>query len=127
MKRSNVRHLNVLGSALTFNVLVCLDDVLDNDKLKVDFKPLYQCIHIYTALDSLEELQRSYQADRKVCDQFVGSVMVFNPPSGTVNPHTSESLVVIIAAHACPRNRRVLHRRVARPPDNSRISQRARS
>ncbi|KAF8591599.1 exocyst complex subunit Sec15-like protein [Ramaria rubella] len=40
-------------------------DVLDNDKLKVDFKPLYQCIHIYTALDSLEELQRSYQADRK--------------------------------------------------------------
>ncbi|KAF8517783.1 exocyst complex subunit Sec15-like-domain-containing protein [Gautieria morchelliformis] len=40
-------------------------DVLDNDKLKVDFKPLYQCIQIYTALDSLEELQRSYQADRK--------------------------------------------------------------
>ncbi|KAJ3860246.1 MAG: rsec15 [Lentinula lateritia] len=41
-------------------------NVLDNDKLTVDFKPLYQCIHIYTTLDSLDELQRSYQADRKI-------------------------------------------------------------
>ena len=39
--------------------------MLDNAQLKIDFKPLYQCIHIYTSLDSLEELQRSYQADRK--------------------------------------------------------------
>lgn len=46
----------------------CLVDVLDNEKLRVDFKPLYECIHIYTTLDSLDELQRSYQADRKVCD-----------------------------------------------------------
>lgn len=43
------------------------DNVLDNDKLKVDFQPLYQCIHIYTTLDSLDELRKSYQADRKVC------------------------------------------------------------
>jgi hypothetical protein len=42
------------------------DNVLDNDKLKVDFQPLYQCIHIYTTLDSLDELRKSYQADRKV-------------------------------------------------------------
>jgi hypothetical protein len=40
--------------------------VLDNEKLQVDFKPLYQSIHIYTALDSLDELRKSYQADRKV-------------------------------------------------------------
>ncbi|KAK7061897.1 exocyst complex component SEC15 [Favolaschia claudopus] len=40
-------------------------DVLDNDRLRVDFKPLFECIHIYTTLDSLDELQRSYQADRK--------------------------------------------------------------
>ncbi|KZS98038.1 exocyst complex component sec15 subunit [Sistotremastrum niveocremeum HHB9708] len=40
-------------------------DVLDNEKLRVDFKPLYQAIHIYTALDALDELQKSYQADRK--------------------------------------------------------------
>lgn len=40
-------------------------DVLDNEKLHVDFKPLFECIHIYTSLDSLNELQKSYQADRK--------------------------------------------------------------
>ncbi|TFK28905.1 rsec15 [Coprinopsis marcescibilis] len=40
-------------------------NVLDNEKLHVDFKPLFQCIHIYTSLESLSELQRSYQADRK--------------------------------------------------------------
>lgn len=39
---------------------------MDNDKLHVNFKPLFECIHIYTALDSLSELQKSYQADRKV-------------------------------------------------------------
>lgn len=27
---------------------------------------MYQCIHIYTTLDSLDELRKSYQADRKV-------------------------------------------------------------
>jgi len=42
-------------------------DVFDNSELKVDFKPLYHCIHIYTALDSLDELRKSYQADRRVC------------------------------------------------------------
>ncbi|KAG7096752.1 hypothetical protein E1B28_004164 [Marasmius oreades] len=40
-------------------------NIFDNEQLKVDFKPLYQCIHIYTALESLGELQKSYQADRK--------------------------------------------------------------
>ncbi|KAG1752614.1 exocyst complex subunit Sec15-like-domain-containing protein [Suillus paluster] len=40
-------------------------NVLDSEKLKVDFTPLYQCIHIYTTLDSIDNLRRSYQADRK--------------------------------------------------------------
>jgi hypothetical protein len=39
--------------------------VVENEALKVDFRPLYQCIHIYTALDSLDELRKSYQADRQ--------------------------------------------------------------
>ena len=43
------------------------DNVLD--QVKVDFQPLYQCIHIYMSLDSLDELRNSYQADRKACDQ----------------------------------------------------------
>ncbi|THH16451.1 hypothetical protein EW146_g4203 [Bondarzewia mesenterica] len=38
-------------------------NVLEN--IKVDFKPLYQSIHIYTTLDSIDELRKSYQADRK--------------------------------------------------------------
>jgi hypothetical protein len=41
-------------------------NVLEDEKLGVDFKPLYQAIHIYTALESLDELRKSYQADRKV-------------------------------------------------------------
>jgi hypothetical protein len=41
-------------------------NVLDSEKLKVDFKPLYQSIHIYTTLDSIDDLRKSYQADRKV-------------------------------------------------------------
>ncbi|KAF9821285.1 hypothetical protein IEO21_00893 [Rhodonia placenta] len=40
-------------------------NVLDNEHLHVDFTPLYECIHIYNALDSLDEIRRSYQADRK--------------------------------------------------------------
>lgn len=33
--------------------------------MRIDFKPLYQCIHIYDTLDSREELQANYQADRR--------------------------------------------------------------
>ena len=49
-----------------FFQLFIVVNVLDNDKLHVDFKPLFECIHIYTALKSLDELKRSYQGDRKV-------------------------------------------------------------
>lgn len=41
-------------------------DALDNEEITVDFKPLYQCIHIYETLERTAELQRSYQGDRKV-------------------------------------------------------------
>jgi hypothetical protein len=44
---------------------LCSVNVLNNDKLEVDFKPLFQCIHIYDTLGLLEELRNSYQADRK--------------------------------------------------------------
>ncbi|KAM0750440.1 exocyst complex subunit Sec15-like protein [Meredithblackwellia eburnea MCA 4105] len=40
-------------------------NVLDNDQVKIDFKPLYLCIHIYDTLDAREELQQSYQEDRR--------------------------------------------------------------
>lgn len=38
---------------------------LENDRVRVDFKPLYQCIHIYEVLDQREKLQANYQEDRK--------------------------------------------------------------
>ncbi|CBQ69901.1 related to secretory pathway protein (exocyst complex protein Sec15) [Sporisorium reilianum SRZ2] len=38
---------------------------VDNDKVSINFRPLYQCIHIYDALDLREELQTSYQQDRR--------------------------------------------------------------
>ena len=41
-------------------------DALDNDSIQIDFKPLYQCMHIYEALGLKVELQRNYQEDRKV-------------------------------------------------------------
>ena len=40
--------------------------LLDEQAAKINFKPLYQCIHIYDTLDALEDLQKSYQADRSV-------------------------------------------------------------
>ncbi|KPV78021.1 uncharacterized protein RHOBADRAFT_22932 [Rhodotorula graminis WP1] len=39
--------------------------LLDNENAKIDFKPLYTCIHIYDTLDARDELQLSYQADRR--------------------------------------------------------------
>ncbi|KAG9015549.1 hypothetical protein FRB94_000154 [Tulasnella sp. JGI-2019a] len=58
--------LSLVGSAVEMVTNEKVEfNVLDNDQIHVDFKPLYQCIHIYTALDAIQELQRSYQADRK--------------------------------------------------------------
>ncbi|VDC02072.1 unnamed protein product [Peniophora sp. CBMAI 1063] len=39
-------------------------NVLESDELQVDFKPLYQSIHVYTALGSLDELRRWYRESR---------------------------------------------------------------
>ncbi|WFD25756.1 Rab GTPase-binding exocyst subunit S15 [Malassezia nana] len=38
---------------------------LQNDKVHVDFKPLYQCIHIHEVLNQREKLQANYHEDRK--------------------------------------------------------------
>lgn len=61
MSAPNVSRLNRPG--LNTNELV---NALDNEQIKIDFRPLYQCIHIYEALDAKTELQRNYQDDRKV-------------------------------------------------------------
>lgn len=61
MSAPNVSRLNRPG--LNANKSV---NALDNEQIKIDFRPLYQCIHIYEALDAKTELQRNYQDDRKV-------------------------------------------------------------
>lgn len=38
--------------------------MVDNTEVKIDFRPLYQCLHIYDKLDKREELQQSYKDDR---------------------------------------------------------------
>ncbi|KAI9447688.1 exocyst complex component sec15 subunit [Lactarius indigo] len=56
--------LSRVGSAVETVSYETTDDMV-LETLKVDFKPLYQSIHIYSTLDSLDELRKSYQADRK--------------------------------------------------------------
>ncbi|WVR07118.1 hypothetical protein IAU60_004159 [Kwoniella sp. DSM 27419] len=54
-------------------------DALDNEEIQIDFKPLYQCIHIYEALERKPELQRSYQEDRKVSTLILTSRLSTTP------------------------------------------------
>lgn len=103
------------------------DDVLDNEKLQVDFKPLYQCIHIYTALDSLEELQRSYQADRKVSFRLVCIIFYVIINLGPIHSDITHPVNSIVFTNSYPRNCRLLYCRVACLADNKGISERTRS
>ncbi|KZO94850.1 exocyst complex subunit Sec15-like protein [Calocera viscosa TUFC12733] len=55
-----------VGSAAEGAVNERIDfDPVNNDQITVDFKPLYQCILIHTAMGQLEEMQTTYQEDRK--------------------------------------------------------------
>ncbi|KAF9110162.1 hypothetical protein BGX27_006704 [Mortierella sp. AM989] len=40
-------------------------DILDADQAKLDFKPLYQCLHIYDELGQRAEFKASYSEDRR--------------------------------------------------------------
>jgi hypothetical protein len=100
--------------------MLSLVDVFDNSELKVDFKPLYRCIHIDTALDSLDELRKSYQADRRdavscfgrsFSSRLTGSIGA-DPP----NPNTLER-----ANLPHPRGRWVLHRGDSCPQDHGQL------
>ncbi|KAF4619283.1 hypothetical protein D9613_005102 [Agrocybe pediades] len=65
-EKDQLLRANRVGSAVELVTYEKIEfNVLDNENLHVDFKPLFECIHIYTTLNSLSELQKSYQADRK--------------------------------------------------------------
>ncbi|TYJ55946.1 hypothetical protein B9479_003331 [Cryptococcus floricola] len=59
-------------------------DALDNDEINVDFKPLYQCIHIYEALGAKTELQRTFQEDRKTQAALILSSRMATTPATLV-------------------------------------------
>ncbi|KAF9963544.1 hypothetical protein BGZ65_002449 [Modicella reniformis] len=40
-------------------------DILDSDEVKLDIKPLYQCLHIYDELGQRTEFKQSYAEDRR--------------------------------------------------------------
>src|SRR5438270_252254 len=40
-------------------------DPLNNNEISVNFKPLYEAMHIYSSLNKAEELRRTYDADRR--------------------------------------------------------------
>ncbi|KAN0128553.1 Exocyst complex subunit Sec15-like domain containing protein [Lactarius tabidus] len=63
-EKDSMFRLSRVGSAVETVSYETTDDLV-LEIMKVDFKPLYQSIHIYTALDSLDELRKSYHADRK--------------------------------------------------------------
>ena len=114
MRKSNVSTFLNSYAVTSLNASGVSDNVLDNDQLNVDFKPLYQCIHIYTALDALEELQKSYQADRKVLSKsFYIAYILLNPflISGAVGPHPTDTAQFSIAARTYSGNNRFLHHR----------------
>ncbi|KAJ3221370.1 hypothetical protein HK099_003571, partial [Clydaea vesicula] len=42
-----------------------LEDCLNNNLIKLDFRPLYQCLHIYFVLGKFDELKSSYEENRQ--------------------------------------------------------------
>ncbi|KAL0250527.1 hypothetical protein I308_102705 [Cryptococcus tetragattii IND107] len=99
-KEGGVRLARVGGP---LELLILLVDALDNDEIKVDFKPLYHCIYIYEALGQKPELQRSYQEDRKTQATLILTSRLSTTPSTLVNtlPLLMQELVgfFIIEAH----------------------------
>ena len=83
---NEISFLSIHSSPFIHGLFFELDNVLDNEKLRVDFKPLYECIHIYTSLDSLDELRKSYQADRKVI------LLLLSPWFITLRSHTQGAI-----------------------------------
>lgn len=78
-RKQNVRRERASLYSLRRCLTYSLDNPLDNDQVRVDFRPLLECIHIYTTMDALEELQRSYQEDRKVLISADTFLYVFPP------------------------------------------------
>ena len=98
MRRSRVSNADGLSCRKTSAKNLPEGNVLDNERLKVDFTPLYQCIHIYGALDALDEIRKSYQADRQVVFASSRYVNAYSyAVTGTIRPdHSGVPTVVFV-------------------------------
>ncbi|GAA94606.1 uncharacterized protein L969DRAFT_94607 [Mixia osmundae IAM 14324] len=65
-------------------------DILEQGDTEFDFRPLYQSIHIYDTLDAREELQYSYQEDRRAQANLILSQCNF------LTPFTLEGLTTLL-------------------------------
>lgn len=66
---------------------------MNNDEVRIDFEPLYQCIHIHDVLDLREELQRNYQEDRRAQANLLLSQGLSFHPSNPTFPALLEEVV----------------------------------
>lgn len=69
------------------------DNFMDNDEVRIDFEPLHQCIHIHDVLGLREELQRSYQEDRRAQANLLLSQGLSFHPSNPTFPSLLEEVV----------------------------------
>ncbi|GAK67112.1 Rsec15 [Moesziomyces antarcticus] len=73
---------------------------VDNDTVSIDFRPLYQCIHIYDALDLREELQTSYQEDRRAqANLLLNQGLSFDASNPAVPPLLEEMVGFFLVEH----------------------------
>lgn len=66
---------------------------MDNEQVRIDFEPLYQCIHIHDVLDLREELQKNYQEDRRAQANLLLSQGLSFHPSNSTFPSLLEEVV----------------------------------
>ncbi|EST08300.1 Exocyst complex subunit Sec15-like protein [Kalmanozyma brasiliensis GHG001] len=73
---------------------------VDNDRVSIDFRPLYQCIHIYDALDLREELQSSYHEDRRAqANLLLTQGLTFDAANSTFPPLLEEMVGFFLVEH----------------------------
>jgi len=65
---NNTQPTNQPNNATSIDLVINEDseqNLIDNDYVKIDFKPLYQCLHIYDVLGESLELKNSYEEIRR--------------------------------------------------------------
>ncbi|EPQ27215.1 uncharacterized protein PFL1_05138 [Pseudozyma flocculosa PF-1] len=73
---------------------------VENEHVKIDFKPLYQCIHIYDIMDMREQLQANYQEDRRAqANLLLSQGLSFHPSNPTFPALLEEVVGFFIVEH----------------------------